>query len=364
MIFGMQTPDEPSNLPSRRSRTPRGGSAVRWVVLGVVGVIVLAALFVATSLYTDQPQFCGSCHEMQPYVSAWAAGPHKDVWCVDCHVSKYMPERFAHKFVALGEVWAHFTGDTKFPRATAPSIPNSNCTYCHAKVTVKNLKGFDHTLHANKGPCAACHITSGHKVTAASLQAVGAFDPNVKAPVFSTDIATVGHGVANVPNHVKVVCTNCHNLKATGCSACHKPKHKPRGACQICHQAGPKFVFSHPQNIAECQKCHQTKPSHFKPAKRALTPCTDCHRSKPGSNWAFTHMGSAADCQSCHTPPAKHSSGQCSQCHHKQGVSWAFAHPSTPAPHGIGGKPCKACHPTTFTDYSCTCHGGGHKGGD
>jgi hypothetical protein len=367
MIWGMQAFSESQSGRSgrgRRSAPGSRGSGTRWAILTAIGVVLLAALFVSASLYTDEPQFCGWCHEMKPYHAAWAAGAHRNVWCVDCHVSRDLPPRFAHKFAALQEVAAHFSGDTTFPRAKVPVVPNSNCQSCHASVTVKNLKGFDHALHASKGSCQACHPATGHTVTAEALRAVGAFNPSVRQPVFSTGIASVGHGVANVPGHVKVACTRCHNLAQTGCSTCHKPKHKARGACQICHQAGPKWTFSHPQNLPQCQKCHPTPDKHFKPVARTLTPCTDCHRQKPGSTWAFTHMGSSADCQSCHARPAKHSAGQCSQCHHKQGDSWAFAHPSTPAPHGIGGKPCKSCHPTTFTDYSCTCHGGGHSGGD
>ncbi len=80
-------------------------TARRAVTIVILLAVVLAALFVGTALATDRPQFCPSCHEMQPYYDAWANGPHKDVWCIDCHVPEGMPARFAHKFVALTEVY-------------------------------------------------------------------------------------------------------------------------------------------------------------------------------------------------------------------------------------------------------------------
>ena len=67
-----------------------------------------------------RPAFCQTCHEMGPYYDAWAVGQHAETaTCIDCHVDDGLPARFAHKFVALGEVKAHFLGDTTFPAASA-----------------------------------------------------------------------------------------------------------------------------------------------------------------------------------------------------------------------------------------------------
>ncbi|MDR3686971.1 MAG: NapC/NirT family cytochrome c [Coriobacteriia bacterium] len=388
---------------ARRSRSRK----LRWWIAGIVAVVVLlGALFVGTALWTDRPEFCGTCHEMRPYVDAWAAGPHSNVWCVDCHVGKSYSARFAHKFTALGEVVAHFSGKTRLPMNTPPQIADADCVVCHATVTPKlKASGFNHNEHESKAACQACHAETGHAVTQTALTAVGVFNPGVRLAVVGGGTATVGHGSANVANHVSIACTRCHDLKKTGCSACHavtakhfRPALSPLPECTLCHKAGPKWTFTHPAK-GECQTCHTVSAKHFKPAVGPLGACTQCHQDigkswafthpqppvdcttchaipaqhfqpatgslKPcsqchaqaGVSWKFSHPGSSADCASCHAAPAGHSAGQCSQCHHKTGVSFAFVHPSTGAPHGIGGRPCAACHPNGYTTHSCTCHG-------
>jgi nitrate/TMAO reductase-like tetraheme cytochrome c subunit len=370
---------------------------MRWVIGSVAALTVVAALFVGTAFYTDQPQFCMSCHEMKPYYDAWAAGPHKSQWCVDCHVGKSYPARMAHKFAALQEVVAHFSGDTSFPRQAAAPVADTNCSACHASIPPKLAQGFDHSAHAQQGPCEACHGEAGHRVTQSALTAVNVYNPAVVRIPLGSAIATVGAGRADVTGHVVVICTQCHDLAKTGCQKCHVPTHVARGACETCHKAGAKWVFTHPEE-AKCELCHDVPAKHFKPASGSLTPCTSCH-DKPGKAWSFkhpasnakcdnchalpanhfqppsgalpacqtchkqtgvawkwAHPGVSANCESCHTPPAGHSPGQCSQCHHQTGVSFAFAHPAVSAPHGIGGRTCVQCHPAGYETHSCTCH--------
>jgi nitrate/TMAO reductase-like tetraheme cytochrome c subunit len=367
--------------------------------------LLLGVLFVGTALWTDRPEFCGTCHEMRPYVDAWASGPHKNVWCVDCHIGKSYAARFAHKFVALQEVVGHFSGDTNFPLAKPPTMADKDCSTCHAQVTPKLVaSGFSHSLHESKAACQACHADTGHTVTQKALTAVGAYNATLVRVSFGGATASVGKGTANVSNHVKIACTRCHDLKKTGCPACHtysakhfKPVSGALPACTVCHKAGSKWAFTHPTK-AECETCHTPSAKHFKPASGKLTPCSQCHtqpgkswafshpqppvdctnchavpakhfqpasgqlkpcsqcHARPGVSWKFSHPGARADCQSCHTPPTGHSAGQCSQCHHKTGVSFAFVHPSTGAPHGIGGRSCVACHPNGYTTHKCTCH--------
>ena len=116
----------------RREKTPakpRGAKAALWIaVLVVLGVV----LFFPVALATDRSTFCRTCHEMIPYYDAWLVGQHaKTAECIDCHVDAGLPARFAHKFVALGEVKSHVLGDTSFPREQPPNVPNKRCTRCH-----------------------------------------------------------------------------------------------------------------------------------------------------------------------------------------------------------------------------------------
>ena len=216
---------------------------------------------------------------MVPFYDAWTQGGHSShAQCIQCHVNAGFVPRLAHKFPALVEVWSHFVGNTDFPRPAPADVPDGRCTQCHQTVDVKNMPlGFSHDLHAEQGPCQMCHATTGHDVTAQALRAAGVFSATnaaLRAQASTTATATVGRGVANLPGHVTVVCSRCHDMAATPCGACHTAPHEARGDCAQCHKPGRSFTFAHPptrmegwQKIA-CTKCH--------PVSYTQVNCT-CH---------------------------------------------------------------------------------------
>jgi hypothetical protein len=366
----------------RRRRTPW------WVALWAVALIVVfAGAFVGVAVVTDRPAFCGSCHEMAPYQVAWAAGKHADVSCIECHVDSGLPARLKHKFVALGEVRSHFTGDTSFPRPTPPDVPSVRCLRCHPNLPEKTKSGFPHGQHVRKGTCAGCHPQTGHDVTPAALQAAGIYQAGAVPTIPAGAIAAVGAGSANVAGHIAVSCSGCHDLAKTGCKRCHTSKHKPRGDCLLCHRAGATFAFVHPSRGVDCAPCHKRpsghtddadclachdKPGktwmythqpgqdcgtcHARPAKHRAGACPDCHKNA-GTNWAFAHPGAGSNCRTCHEPPSGHFAGTCTNCHPRVGVSFAFSHPSA-GEHSWRSRPCAKCHPSGTASVSCTCHGG------
>jgi len=321
------------------------------ITLVVVALLIVGVAFVGIAKATDQPVFCRSCHEMTPYHDAWSQGPHNEVSCIECHVDSGDVARLAHKFVALKEVVAHVKGDTLFPRETPPEVPDQRCLTCHAKVTVEQAR-FDHALHAKRGACAKCHAAVGHDVTVAALKEAGIYSGLVPATasVDASTLAVVNGGQANLTGHVTVTCSRCHIMANTTCAACHKPKHKPRGACATCHAPGPKFVFVHPKNRPDCETCHKL------PAKHTTLPgkCSDCHK-KTGVAWSFQHPSKSATCTNCHKRPAKHKAGACTSCH-RVGTSWAFKHPSS--------SNCSSCHkvPSNHFGSNCaSCHSPGRS---
>ena len=383
-------PAKPDSATSdnRGQRPPRARRPGWWITLWTIVIVaVLAGAFVAVALATDQSAFCRSCHEMVPYNDAWASGKHADVPCVECHVDQGVLARLEHKFVALGEVRSHFTGDTKFPRATPPDVPAERCTRCHPDLPETTKSGFPHGQHVRKGTCAGCHAQTGHAVSPAALQAAGIYQPGAVATIPPGAIAALGAGSADVAGHVAVRCSDCHDLAKTGCKRCHTSKHKPRGDCLLCHQAGVSWKFVHPKSGVDCAPCHRRpsghtnnadcltchdKPGktwmythrsgqdcatcHKRPAKHRSGACADCHK-QAGKSWAFAHPGSGSSCNTCHKPPSGHYPGNCTRCHHSVGVSFAFSHPSA-GEHSWRGKPCKKCHPSGTAAVSCTCHGG------
>jgi nitrate/TMAO reductase-like tetraheme cytochrome c subunit len=317
------------------------------LIVGVVSVLVLGAAFLGIAKATDQPQFCGSaCHEMAPYHAAWSVGAHKDIACIECHVDEGQTARLSHKFEAMKEVAAHFTGDTSFPRVTPAVVPDSRCLRCHDNIDPK-IPGFNHATHAKGKPCMQCHSDAGHKVTPAALLQAGILNTAGVPTTASSDAtkAAVDAGSADLVGHVTVSCSRCHVMSKTPCSSCHTPKHKPRGECSTCHQPGVKFVFTHPLGGVDCASCHKTPAKHT-----TKTDCTSCHPSV-GKDWKYTHPA-GSNCAQCHTRPAKHRPGTCADCHKKPGVSWTFAHPAN-------GTNCASCHdrPAGHRAGSCaSCH--------
>lgn len=335
------------------ARTWIGMHRIATVTIALTTLLVVFAGALGVAKATDSPSFCRSaCHEMQPYAEAWDQGPHAGISCVECHVNTGAA-RLTHKVSALGEVVSHVKGGVTFPLVEHSPIPNERCVRCHENVQVTST-GFNHAKHADGRNCEDCHRTAGHEVDPAALKAAGIFNPDAQRQVVAARIATVDGGSANVPGHVTIACSRCHDLAKTGCGTCHAPKHEGTGPaeklaeCGTCHAAGEKFVFTHPTpEGAVCGSCHQppTTAKHT-----AFTgECQTCH-TKGGASWKFTHTASA-DCTTCHTRPAKHRDGACTQCH-AVGKSWAFNHPST-------SSNCTTCHqrPANHRAGSCTsCH--------
>jgi len=352
------------------------------LVAGTVAVAALMLAFVAAAQATDQSSFCGSCHEMTPYTTAWAEGAHSGVACIECHVDAETADRLAHKVTALGEVWDHYFGEPLFPMGTT-IVPDERCLACHDGTIDPGLLGFDHESHRDGKTCQTCHASTGHDVPAAALAQAGVLDIGAQAAKDARELAAVGGGAADLAGHITVICSDCHRMAETACDSCHEPGHEPRpgsSTCTDCHAPAIEWTFTHPTST-DCAACHVAPAQHspgtcvtcHAPAEEwvfthpASTSCETCHTSPadhyPGTCSAchttttpfaqakFTHPGASAACTTCHTRPVKHSSASCASCH-APGVTWAFRHPGA-------SSTCTSCHsrPSGHSTASCvSCH--------
>lgn len=347
--------------PAMKRRTD---NLIEWLrthpdaIAAVVGAVIVIVLLASVGVYrvTASPSFCNSCHEMRPYRDAWAAGTHDQVPCAKCHVAPGIGAQVRDKFETLREVVVHTTGDPKFPsRATRP-VSSRRCLRCHRRITT-SIVGFDHGFHARRKRCPECHPGVGHRVSVAALKRAGIYNEKAAESEAASEVASLKGGEANIAGHQEVACTRCHDMRATGCPACHVPRHEAsatvskEGDCANCHPPGGAFRFMHPAAARarqlKCSSCHVPPANHYR------QECSYCH-PQVGVRWQFKHVAQS-DCVLCHPRPANHRSRQqlCQLCHNP-GVSWGFRHPSANVnceqchrrPQGHFPQRCPLCHRT------------------
>ena len=133
----------------------------KWVIAGVT-VVVLAVLGVAGWNYHEQPQFCATCHAMQPYLESWngselLAHTHaaEDIACLDCHEPTIQQQ--VEEFVA--NVTGHYSEPLRERK-----FPKEGCLACHEHgsyaelVTVtQDWERNPHNSHWGEMECYLCH---------------------------------------------------------------------------------------------------------------------------------------------------------------------------------------------------------------
>jgi nitrate/TMAO reductase-like tetraheme cytochrome c subunit len=111
----------------------------RWIirfgiVLGVA-VVLGGTLIGLAEHHTAQPNFCASCHVMEPYYATWKQdthGAHLGVACVDCHYAPGERTTVTAKLRGLSQVASYFSGRYGKTRPRAHVAPESCTTSaCH-----------------------------------------------------------------------------------------------------------------------------------------------------------------------------------------------------------------------------------------
>ncbi len=155
----------------------------RWLLARLVALVGTLALLGGVAVgfsgwYTSRPQFCRSCHIMEPYYVSWQHSSHKDVSCIKCHFPPGVGEKVRGKMAGLVQL-AKYVTDSAGPRPAA-EISDASClrSGCHE---VRLLSGrlefegvpFDHAPHllnVQRGKqlrCTSCHsqIVQGSHMT-------------------------------------------------------------------------------------------------------------------------------------------------------------------------------------------------------
>lgn len=139
----LETPDEAGVAPARtsllrrwlhRPRSRRGFFALLLVVAGFAAFAAFGTMTAVT--WTETADFCGRCHQMNPELAAYEAGPHRDVACAECHVEPGIDGWIKAKLNGTKQLIQVLTGTfpTPIPPPDHANLPSASdtCLTCHS----------------------------------------------------------------------------------------------------------------------------------------------------------------------------------------------------------------------------------------
>jgi len=289
---------------------------------------------------TSEDAFCSRCHEMEPYIAAWKAGPHGKISCKVCHMGKGPAGAISAKARGLVFLAAHRAGDSGSPQAV---VPDRTCKSldCHPEGGGDGLpwKGmlFHHSLHEKTGrkalgEGAGCTLCHGKTLSR-------------------------GHGT---------------EVREEACLACHLTAGgiRPRGsagredsACLACHPIPPAVKLARGARLDHagaraggygCRDCHPSFFPQGPPVERKA--CLACH-AVAGEDPSWPPAWEAGRIHQVHLRKASFS---CSRCHrpfaHRLPSPWLSSRGGK-CPHASGRK--KDGSPRAFVRVDCRfCHEG------
>ncbi|AEG16277.1 cytochrome c nitrate reductase, small subunit [Desulfofundulus kuznetsovii DSM 6115] len=134
-----------------------------WSLLAglLVMVVLLTAGTKAVVSYTDRPEFCISCHVMEPQYETWFHSSHRQ-WasCSDCHVPH---QNLAAKLVGKGidgtrDFYLFYTNQVPDPIHLSDRggrIVRENCLRCHGDL-------MENVIDREDRDCWECHRSVPH----------------------------------------------------------------------------------------------------------------------------------------------------------------------------------------------------------
>ncbi|MBX3395652.1 MAG: NapC/NirT family cytochrome c [Phycisphaerae bacterium] len=124
---------------------PRWRVIARKACISGLLLMVLGALGLGgAEYYTARPDFCGTCHVMDPYYLSWSSDKHGSehhVKCIECHYAPGEKYTFKAKFKGLSQVASYFSGRYGSARPRA-HVSNASCLVsgCHGDNAFREKK--------------------------------------------------------------------------------------------------------------------------------------------------------------------------------------------------------------------------------
>ncbi|MBI5017063.1 MAG: cytochrome c3 family protein [Deltaproteobacteria bacterium] len=236
------------------------------VSICVISAVGFCAFVIVGYKVAETPWFCGSCHNMAPYIQSWKESKHHTVSCVECHYKPGLLNHLKGKFTD-GQLSLVYFITGKGPSSPHAEISDESCIECHSKKDITSspldFKGvyFDHKHHLGslrngmQLRCTTCHsqIVQGEHLTV-----------------------------------TESVCFQCHFYKTA--------ENDPQRLCKTCHTEVKEVLtvngikFKHGEYIArglDCAACHRfviKGDGHVPPEK-----CVQCHNQREILETKYTH---------------------------------------------------------------------------
>jgi nitrate/TMAO reductase-like tetraheme cytochrome c subunit len=129
--------DYPASFPAARWSNPEFRKLLSVVLIATAANVVIGGHLTYSAVeYMDSVSFCGqACHIMTPEFTAYAAAPHSEVACVDCHIGAGPQSYIAAKLNGTKQLIEVITGT--YPTPVPTPVHNLaqgslTCSRCHA----------------------------------------------------------------------------------------------------------------------------------------------------------------------------------------------------------------------------------------
>ncbi|MDW7674567.1 MAG: NapC/NirT family cytochrome c [Bacillota bacterium] len=124
------------------------------IAVALMGLIVVGFIGVKQ---TSKPEFCSTCHSMQPAFDNWASSAHAEVDCMSCHSEPGFAGFVEVKLGGLKQVAVTLTSDVQPEDVVGLAHVNEErCLSCHEQEATDQV--IPHMIHSSQEfGCMDCH---------------------------------------------------------------------------------------------------------------------------------------------------------------------------------------------------------------